>query len=154
MGPAPLDTTVGRRRRRHPVVAVSSPRYEQQIRVDGHLYRSPKGGHFWLAVEERDAGPMLACCDERDVFLDHIHKLERWKAEATRVLARWDDVAAMVPATLGFRKSDAVAQRIDALEAELARFVPTDTWWETFIARDGNRSMRARTDLYRRQGPA
>ena len=45
------------------------------------------------------------------------------------------------------------ADRIDALEAELARFVPTDTWWETFIAGDGQRSMRARTDIYRRQDP-
>ena len=120
MGPHPLDTAVGRRRRRHPVVAVSSPRDEQQIRVDGHLYRSHKGEAHWMQVEDRDVGPMLARRDERDVFLDHIHKLERWKAEATRVLARWDDVAAMVPATLGFRTSDAVAQRIDALEAELA----------------------------------
>jgi len=132
-------------------VAVNIHRDEQQIRVDGHLYRSPIGCHFWLAVEDRDAGPMLARQDERDMFLNHIHKLERWKAEATRVLARWDDVAAMVPATLGFRKSDAVARRIEDLEAELDRFVPTDTLWMHFTTDDGYGGLTPRTDLYERK---
>jgi hypothetical protein len=55
---------------------------------------------------------------ERDVVADakaEIARLQRWKAEATEVLARWNAVADLVPAQLGQRLSDAVANEITQL---------------------------------------
>lgn len=77
-----------------------------------------------------EAGTLDAYCgrDDIDALLgeaaDHIDKLERWKREATEVLAGWDRVSSMLPgraANLGRSKSDVVADRIEQLEAGSTR---------------------------------
>ena len=58
-----------------------------------------------------------------DEMLDEIERLRRWKAEATEVIARWEDVALLVPfdsSTLGQSKADVVKNEIERLRAELA----------------------------------
>ena len=55
-----------------------------------------------------------------DEMLDEIERLRRWKAEATEVIARWEDVALLVPfdsSTLGQSKADVVKNEIARLDA-------------------------------------
>ena len=55
-------------------------------------------------------------------LLDRLTHLERWKWEATEVLARWDavyDSLVPEPGDLGRSKADVVAERLAAAEIEL-----------------------------------
>jgi len=76
-----------------------------------------------------DIGDRLRNHSKRSVGCDcvrceaaaEIINLRQWKLEATQVLARWDAVADLVPAQLGQRLSDAVANEITRLRAEVER---------------------------------
>lgn len=57
-------------------------------------------------------------------LLNEIHLLQAWKTEATTILARWDEVAAMVPlrgSDLGRSKADVVKEYIQQAEIERLR---------------------------------
>jgi hypothetical protein len=76
--------------------------------------------HDWQHIVDESKGDAVVVMLSGRVFGDaaaEIKRLRRWKAEATEVLTRWDAVADMVPARIGDRKSDAVADEIERLRA-------------------------------------
>lgn len=73
----------------------------------------------WMAFVTSNPGrPLQIERNEMAAALDELDRLRRWKTEATEVLKRWDNVAAMIEdAPLGALKSDVVAAGITRLQA-------------------------------------
>lgn len=76
----------------------------------------------WIVDESADVNVTVTLVDGSLLVeaADEIERLQRWKAEATEVLERWDEVASMCHPRLGESKSEAVACEIERLRTENA----------------------------------
>ena len=107
---------------------MSSP---DDIGIQTYIEALEAGRQEIVRLREQLSGRTMSCsqCDATAAEIVALRaeneRLERWKREATEVIASWEIVAEMVtPRTqdLGRSKSDIIADAIVALRAEIDRY--------------------------------
>ena len=94
--------------------------------------RACPAGLPWTADNPQDDHGHTDCWLQHQAA-NEIERLRRWKAEAAKVLARWDDVADLVPTganQLGLHKYDIVANELRRLRALITAWADADDYDE------------------------